>query len=107
MDNIVFENGCFKVFFDAKADKSPYVLINTSLPYGAHTHLDSRKQAEKLIQLSKEKRIPRDLSRYLLISLARINEGEYRKKIMELVENKARKQKFVNVNKGICRGIQE
>lgn len=88
----VYQRKQFKVY---KADNS-FILHNTELHGFAHTHLDSIKQAKLLIELSLHKRVPNHLSRYLLISLYRINQGEYADKVNELVENKKRKQVYVN-----------
>lgn len=53
-------------------------------------------QAKLLIQASLERRIPRHLSRYLLESLVRINEGDYSNKVKELLANKKRKENYYN-----------
>jgi len=67
----------------------------------AHTHLRNFKTAKYLVELSIYKRLPLDLSNYLLISLQRINDGEYKAKIEELRVNKRRKTQYYNVNKGV------
>ena len=63
---------------------------------GGTNTLSKFKQCKLLIQLSLEKRIPNHLSRYLLISLYRINTGSYADKINELLNNKRIKQTYVN-----------
>lgn len=89
----VYTRQQFKVY---KCDNC-YVLHNSDKEFSeGHTHLDSFKQCKLLIQLSLEKRIPNHLSRYLLISLYRINTGSYADKINELLNNKRIKQTYVN-----------
>lgn len=61
-----------------------------------HTHLDSFKQCKLIIQLSLERRIPKHLSKYLLISLYRVNEGEYAERVIEFANSKKKKQAYVN-----------
>jgi len=74
-----------------------YILHNSYKEFvNGHTHLESLKQCKLLIQLSLERRIPQHLSRYLLISLYRINEGDFAGKVMELIGNKRKKQTYVN-----------
>lgn len=90
--NQVYQRKQFKVY---RADDC-YILHNTEILGFAHTHLDSIKQAKLLIELSLHKRVPNHLSRYLLISLCRVNEGDCRDKVNELIENKKRKQVYVN-----------
>lgn len=91
--NQVYQRKQFKVYH---ADDC-YILHNTDMDGFTHTHLDSMKQCKLLIQLSIEKRIPHDLSKYLLVSLIRVNNDEvYLRKINDLIENKRRKPDYYN-----------
>jgi transcriptional regulatory protein LevR len=74
-----------------------FILHNSDKEFtDGHTHLDSIKQAKLLIQLSLEQRVPNHLSRYLLVSLKRVNKGKYVNRIDELLVNKKRKQQYYN-----------
>lgn len=96
MVNQVYQRGKFKVY----RVENGFILHNSEKHFSeGHTHLDSMKQCRMLIQVSIEKRLPRDLPRYLLISLYRINEGAYTDKIEALINNKKKKQTYVNVPK--------
>ncbi len=91
--NQIYQNKNFKVY---RLDNC-YILHNASKEFSdGHTHLDSMKQCKLIIQLSLEKRIPKNLSRYLLISLHRVNEGEFAGKVIELVSNKRKKPCYIN-----------
>lgn len=94
----VYQRKQFKIYH---ADDC-YILHNTEMDGFAHTHLHSIQQCKLLIQLSIEKRVPHDLSRYLLISLTRVNNDEiYLKKINDLLENKRKKQVYFNVRRTV------
>lgn len=97
--NQIYQRKQFKVY---RTDDG-YILHNSALDGFEHTHIDSFKQCKLLIELSIKKRIPMDLSRYLLISLYRINNGDYKAKIGTLIENKRKKDNYYNVNKGVNR----
>ena len=93
----IYQRKHFKIY---KADDG-IILHNSLYDFSqAHTHLKSIKQAKLLIQYSLDKRIPRDLSLYLLISLLRINSGnqskEYSEKVSEVIENKRQRQNYYN-----------
>lgn len=99
----IYQRKHFKIY---KADDG-IILHNSRYEFAtAHTHLKSVGQAKLLIQYSLDKRVPRDLSLYLLISLLRINSGadcpEYSRKISELIENKKQRQSYYN-RAGRCR----
>lgn len=73
------------------------ILQNTNMEGFAHTHLHNLKTAEWLINLCLEKRLPRDIPRYLLISLLRISDNEeYTNKAYELLNNKKKKARYIN-----------
>jgi len=76
------------------------ILCNETIEGFAHTHLKNVKTANRLIDLSLEKKLPHDIPRYLLISLIRINSDErYISKANELLENKKKKDKYINKRK--------
>lgn len=93
--NQIYKKGAYKIY---RVDDC-FILHNAELEGFKHTHLHSFEQAKLLIELSVHNRIPHHLSRYLLESLRRINEGEYQEKVKELIENKKRKQVYVNRSK--------
>lgn len=77
-----------------------YILQNIAMDGFAHTHIEHFNTAKYLIDLSVHKRIPRHLSRYLLVSLLRINDDEeYLRHIKELLDNKQSKDRYHNRRK--------
>lgn len=85
-----------------KSDDCGYIVQNISMDGFSHTHLNSKNTAIKIIDLSINKKIPHNLSRYLLESLYRVNDDEeYCRKIKELIKNKRKKDMYYNSNKGI------
>ena len=84
--------------------ENEFILHNSLKEFkDGHTHLHTLKQAKMLIEYSLHNRIPNHLSRYLLISLYRINDGEYAEKIMTLIKTKENKTSsyYFNSQKGI------
>lgn len=74
-----------------------FILQNMAMNGFAHTHIEHFETAKMLIDLSVHKRVPRHLSRYLLISLIRINDDEdYVNRISELLDNQRRKDRYRN-----------
>ena len=92
--NQIYAKQAFKVY---RADGG-YVVHNTDKKFeDGHTHLTSFKSAKYLIDLALHRSLPYHLDTYRLISLMRISiDEEYRAKIMELVSNKKRKDRYVN-----------
>ena len=79
-----------------------YILHNSKMDGFAHSHIKNFKTAVFIADLSIHKRIPHHLSRYLIISLLRVNDdNEYCRKIRELLENKKKKDVYFNSNKGV------
>lgn len=68
----------------------------------AHTHINNYNACVWLIKLSLSKKVPYNISKYLLISLIRINSDEkYLKKLNEVLDKKrTKKENYYNVNKG-------
>lgn len=63
----------------------------------AHTHLESFGTAKRVVCLSLAKKVPQNLSFYVLISLRRVNTDEkYLEKINQVLENRQIKQRYVN-----------
>lgn len=80
-----------------------YIVQNLDMSGFSHTHLEGLPQAKKIIKLSRAKKVPFDLPRYLLISLLRVNSDEsYLEKITQVMEIKKKKFYF-NSNKGVRR----
>ncbi|MCT4634420.1 MAG: hypothetical protein N4A76_17040 [Firmicutes bacterium] len=78
-----------------------YIVHNSNYPFKEkHTHLRNFNAAKKIISLAISKRIPRDLSDYLLTSLLRISDDEnYEHHLSELLEvrtTKGKKLRYVN-----------
>lgn len=95
--NIIYSRKQYNVY----SVENEYIIHNTSMKEFAHTHIKNLKACKWLIELSLKKKVPHDINRYFLISLSRINNDEnYSRKINELLENKKKKEYYVNVNKG-------
>ena len=71
----------------------------------AHSHVNNFRTCIWLIDLSLRKKTPYNISKYLLISLIRINSDEkYIRKLTEILDKKnKRKEIYYNVNKGYKR----
>lgn len=92
----IYKDGCFSIYHSCDG----YILVNNLMNGFAHTHLNNKGVALYLIGLSKSKKIPRDISRYLLISLIRVNsDRDYLKKLDELLNNKKKKASYRNKTK--------
>ena len=90
---ILKQNGPFVIYQSADG----VILCNNEIEGFAHTHLDNLRTAEWLTSLSLCNKLPRDIPRYLLISLIRVNkDGLYREKAEELLKNKKKKERYIN-----------
>ena len=90
-DNCIFRKGDFVIL----AVGHEYIVVNREKIFKeGHTHLQSFKQAEYIVNMATHKRVPRHLSKYLLTSLIRVTDDDgYKSKIQELLDNKGdRKQ---------------
>lgn len=77
-----------------------YIVQNILMKDFAHTHLENFNDARRIVGLSINKKVPISLSRYMLISLLRVNKDEkYLKKVEDLLKNKHKKQPYVNTKK--------
>lgn len=86
--NLIYQNGVYVIY---RVDNG-YILRNVSMDGFAHTHIKSFVCCIDLIKLSLKKKLPHHLSKYLLISLLRINDDEaYVQKINELLTAKNNK----------------
>lgn len=92
--NQIYSKQSYKIY---RADGG-FIVHNTDKMFeGGHTHLTSFKSAKYLVDLALHKSIPYHLDSYRLISLMRISQDEeYRAKILELVGNKKKKEKYIN-----------
>lgn len=94
-NNCIFRRGRFIILQVGHE----YIAVNQDKVFKkGHTHVQSFKQAEYLINMSIHKRVPHHLSPYMLTSLIRLsNDEEYTEKISQLLEvKKDRKQRYVN-----------
>lgn len=68
----------------------------------AHTHVNNYRTSVWLVDLSLRKKCPYNISKYLLVSLIRINsDDKYVRKLNEVLDKKnTRKEIYYNVNKG-------
>ena len=68
----------------------------------AHTHVNNYRTSVWLVDLSLRKKAPYNISKYLLISLIRINSDDrYIKKLKEILDKKScKKEYYININKG-------
>lgn len=95
--NQIYQKSDYKIY---KVDDG-YIVHNYVMPDFAHTHIKSYNCCLMLINLSIHKQMPHHLSRYLLVSLLRINTDEdYCRKIRDLLANKRQKDYYFNSQKG-------
>lgn len=89
---------CSKQNYNIYKASGGFIIHNTAKEFkDGHTHLNSFKSAKYLVDLAIHKSIPYHLDRYRLISLSRITEDEeYKRKILELLQNKRTKSNYVN-----------
>ena len=73
-----------------------FLLQNHTIDGFAHTHLKNYNTALKIIELSSKKKCPRDLPRYLVISLYRVNDDEKYKEKIEQILSIPKKQSYYN-----------
>ena len=73
-----------------------FLLQNHTIDGFAHTHLKNYNTALRIIELSFKKKCPRDLPRYLVISLYRVNDDEKYKEKIEQILNIPKKQSYYN-----------
>lgn len=68
----------------------------------AHSHINNYRTCIWLIDLSLQKKAPYNISKYLLISLIRINsDDKYIRKLNEILDKKnCRKEYYRNINNG-------
>lgn len=80
-----------------------FIIQNSKMKDFAHSHLQSYKACLLLIDLSIKKKYPYNLSKYLIVSLIRINSDEkYLQKLNEVLDKKqSKKEVYYNINKGI------
>ena len=80
-----------------KCGSGGYIVQNILMNGFAHTHLKSKDMAFRIIGLSISKKLPNDLSEYMLISLLRVNKDcTYCRKIKTRIGNKRIKDEYVN-----------
>lgn len=96
--NQIYQKGDYKIYHTDDG----CILHNSRMEGFAHSHVKNFKTCKYLIDLSIHKRIPHHLSRYLIISLLRVNDDEeYCRKIQELLDNHKKKDMYFNSNKGV------
>jgi len=83
------------VIYETKS--SGFIVQNILMDGFAHTHLENFATAKRVVGLSLAKKVPQNLSFYVLISLKRVNTDEkYLEKINQVLENHQKKQRYVN-----------
>lgn len=94
---------CSKQNYNIYKASGGFIIHNTAKEFkDGHTHLNSFKSAKYLVDLVIHKSIPYHLDRYRLISLTRITEDEeYKRKIMELLQNKRPKSNYINCGRKV------
>lgn len=94
--NQVYQRGDYKVY----SIDEEFIVHNTKKDFQeGHTHIRNFNACKKIIACCIEHKLPHDLPRYLLISIARVATGEFQQKALELIENKKRKPTYVNTKK--------
>lgn len=80
----VYSKDEFKMYQSAD---NGFIVHNTNKSFDAgHTHLKSFSQGKYIIDMVRWKKIPRHLSKYLLLSLVRIaDDNDYQRNILKLL----------------------
>ena len=94
-NNCIFRRGRFIIFQVGHE----YIAVNQDKVFKhGHTHVQSFKQAEYLVNMSIRKKVPNHLSPYLLTSLVRLSNDElYTEKLEALISAKrGRTQRYIN-----------
>ena len=83
-------------------ERDNYTVYNTKKKWEeGHTHINSKKQAEYLIDCCLKNKIPEKVNKYFLVSLTRITrDAKYKKKLQDKIDNIKPKQHYVNKPKG-------
>lgn len=112
MGKIIYRSEQYAIQEVQSGSKKGYILFNLSKEFReGHSHLNNFSSAKYIIFLAKKQKLPHDLDLYRLKSLYRILEdGNFREKVKELLEQKSKKEvkKYVNVaikastNPSIC-----
>jgi hypothetical protein len=83
----LYEDQTFSIYHTSDG----YLLHNHTLEGFAHTHLKNYNTAMRIIELSRKKKCPLDLPRYLVVSLYRVNEDKsYLNRIEQVLAMKER-----------------
>ena len=93
----IYKKGQF-VIYETKG--CGFIVQNILMDGFGHTHLENFATAKRVVGLSLAKKVPYDLSFYVLISLTRVNNDEkYLKKVHQVIANKQKKDRYVNQHK--------
>lgn len=79
-----------------------YTVYNTKKEWeNGHTHINSFKQAQYLIDCCIKYKVPDKTNKYFLVSLTRItNDKKYRDRVQRKIDNIGAKQNYYNTPKG-------
>lgn len=81
-----------------------YRVVNTSGTEENHTHLNNIGVCKKVIELTKNKKLPLTAKKYLIKSCYRLStDKDYKAKVNSLYEEKINKNKQKYVNKNNCK----
>ena len=83
-------------------ERDNYTVYNTKVEWErGHTHINTYKQAQYLIDCALNKKVPDKVNKYFLVSLTRIvTDKKHKEQIERKIENIQTKQHYVNKPKG-------
>lgn len=100
MGKIVYSHNQYYIQEVYSGKQKGYILANHNKEFAkGHSHLNNFKSAKYILFLAEKEKLPNDLDTYRMNSLYRILEdGPFRDKVLNLLQQKAKSQKSVYVN---------
>ena len=83
-------------------ERDNYTVYNTKKEWSeGHTHINSMKQAQYLIDCCSKNKMPEKVNKYFLVSLSRItNDKKFKDRLLRRIDNIKHKDKYYNRPKG-------
>lgn len=100
MGKIVYNHNQYYIQEVYSGKQKGYILANRNKNFAdGHSHLNNFRAAKYVLFLAEKQKLPNDLDSYRMMSLYRILEdGPFREKVLQLIQQKAQKRKSAYVN---------